>query len=226
MKHEVLYRPTYSILKVTLDAGESIRAEAGAMVSMSENIRVETSASGGLLKAFARKLLAGESFFMNTFTAEGGPGEALFSPPYQGDIIHVELRGEHWYVQGSSYLASSPQLDIGVTFMGAKGLLSREGLFFLDISGVGSLFISSFGAIHPIDIYPGRRYVVDTGHLVAISSGVNYRVKTIGGLKSLLLSGEGLVTELEGTGKALIQTRSVSAFALWLYPFLPKESGG
>jgi uncharacterized protein (TIGR00266 family) len=122
-----------------------------------------------------------------------------------------------------SYLASSPEVEVDTKWGGAKTFFSREGLFLLKISGVGKVFLSSYGALHEIDLATGQAYVVDTGHMVAFSEGVVYRVKSVGGLKSTLLGGEGLVCELTGPGKILIQSRSVDAFLAWLIPRLPSQ---
>jgi uncharacterized protein (TIGR00266 family) len=224
MKHEILYRPVYSLLKVELDAGESISAESGAMVTMTPNIEIQTSAKGGLLSSLKRSVLGGESFFQNTFTCREGKGVITFGPSYMGDAEYIPLSGE-WFVQSGSYLCSTPGLDIDTKFQGLKGVISGESLFFLRISGQGDLFISSFGAIHPIDLQPGEEIRVDTGNLVAFQQGITYNVERVGGLKSTVLSGEGLVLRLKGPGKLYVQTRSPASFAGWLYPLLPKPQG-
>lgn len=222
MKHEILYRPVYSLLKVELGAGESISAEAGAMVSMAPNVDIQTSARGGLLSSLKRSVLGGESFFQNTFTCREGTGIVTFGPAYMGDVEHVPLNGE-WLVQSGSYLCSTPDLGIDTQFQGLKGLVSGESLFFLRVYGQGDLFISSFGAIHPVDLKPGEELRVDTGNLVAFQMGISYGVERVGGLKSTVLSGEGLVLRLKGPGRAYLQTRSPGAFVGWLYPLLPRQ---
>lgn len=224
MEHEVLHKPSYSLLKIKLATGESVTAEAGAMVSMSAAIEMETKAKGGVLSSLKRSVLGGESFFMNTFKA-AGPGEVTFAPPMPGDIHDLELAGQTIYVQSGSYIAGSPELVVDTKWGGAKTFFSREGLFLLKISGNGNLFLSSFGAIHKIDLTQGQRYIVDTGHMVAFDEGVGYRVKTAGGLKSTLLSGEGLVVELTGPGRIYIQSRSIDAFISFLVPRFPKQRG-
>jgi len=221
MRYEILYRPVYSLLKVEMDAGESISSEAGAMVSMTPNIGIQTSAKGGLLSSLKRTVLGGESFFQNTFICQQGTGVITFGPAYTGDVEHIPVSGE-WLVQGGSYLCSTPGLSIDTKFQGAKGLFSGESLFFLRIFGQGDLFISSFGAVHPIDLRPGEEIKVDTGNLVAFQQGITYSVERIGGIKSTVLSGEGLVLRMRGPGKIYIQTRSPASFAGWLYPLLPK----
>ncbi|UCC97780.1 MAG: TIGR00266 family protein [Phycisphaerales bacterium] len=223
MEHEVLYRPSYSLLKVRLQQGEAVCAEAGAMVSMSGGIEIQTAAKGGLFGALKRSMLGGESFFVNTFKAANA-GEATFAPALPGDIRALELKGQTVYAQSGAYIASSPEIQVDTKWGGAKTFFSREGLFLLQISGTGAVFLSSYGAIHEVDLEAGQKYIVDTGHMVAFAEGVGYSVKRVGGLKSTLFSGEGLVCELTGPGKIMIQSRSADAFLSWLIPQIPKDN--
>ena len=220
MRHEIMYKPAYTLLEVKLEAGERIEAEAGAMVYMSPGIEIATKAKGGVFGALTRGLLGGESFFTNTFTATSG-GAVGFAPPYQGDISHHRLEGETLYIQSGSYIASSPELSLDTKWGGAKSFFSREGLFLLKMSGTGDAFISSFGAIHEIEL-KDESFTIDTGHMVAFTEGLDYSVKRVGGLKSTILSGEGLVAEFYGTGTLYLQTRSMRSFFDWLMPFLSK----
>ena len=222
MEYEVLYRPSYSLLKIRLRQGEDVSAEAGAMVSMSSSIEIKTAAKGGIFGALKRSVLGGESFFVNTFMAADS-GEVTFAPTLPGDIHALELKGQSFYAQSGSYIASSPDIQVDTKWGGAKTFFSREGLFLLKMTGTGSVFLSSYGAIHEIDLEAGQKYIVDTGHMVAFAEGVGYSVKRVGGLKSTLFSGEGLVCELTGPGKIFIQTRSADAFLAWLIPQIPKK---
>ena len=103
MQTEILYQPAYSLAKVTLAGGETMRAESGAMVSMSGGIRIETQATGGFMKSLSRSLLGGESFFQNTFHADQ-PGEVTLAPKLVGDIMVFEMQGGEVLVQSGSYL--------------------------------------------------------------------------------------------------------------------------
>jgi uncharacterized protein (TIGR00266 family) len=224
MQSEIKYAPSYSLGIVTLDAGESIQAEAGAMVSMSPTIEIETKAKGGLLGGLKRSVLGGESFFLNTFNAPSG-GQITIAPALPGDIQHMQLSGQPMFIQSGSYMASAMGVEIDTKWGGAKTFFSSEGLFMLKATGSGDLFVSSYGAIHEIDLAPGEHYMMDTGHMVAFTEGVTYEVKKVGGWKSTLLSGEGLVVDLTGPGKVYMQTRSPQGFLGWLIPQLPKSSG-
>jgi uncharacterized protein (TIGR00266 family) len=222
MEHEVLYRPSYSLLKIKMERGEAVSAEAGAMVSMSSGIEMKTAAKGGVFGALKRSMLGGESFFINTFSAVEA-GEVTFAPSLPGDISALELKGQTVYAQSGAYIASSPSVEVDTKWGGAKTFFSREGLFLLKMSGMGDVFLSSYGAIHEIDLEAGQKYTVDTGHMVSFDEGVGYSVKRVGGLKSTLFSGEGLVCELTGPGKIMIQSRSADAFLSWLIPKIPKK---
>lgn len=224
MDYEILYQPSYSLARITMKAGEAITAEAGAMVSMSQGITVATEAKGGLLSGIKRSFLGGESFFLNTFKATS-QGEITLAPPLPGDIVHFQLNGETIFVQSSSYMASSPDISVDTKWAGAKGFFAKEGLFLLKIQGIGDVFLSSYGAIHLIQLGQGESYTIDNGHMVAFDQSVTYKVKRVGGLKSTLFSGEGLVCSFTGPGRLFMQTRSEDAFLSWLIPHLPKERG-
>lgn len=224
MKTEILYRPSYALAVVKLDAQESIQAEGGAMVSMTSGVQIETKARGGILKSLARSALGGESFFVNTFTASSSADEITLAPALPGDVQMMELQNETLLVQSGSYVASSEGIEVDTKWGGAKTFFGGEGLIMLRVSGSGTLIVSSYGAIHPIELAAGQKYVVDTGHLVTFDADIDFKVRKVAGWKSTLFSGEGLVAELTGPGRLTMQTRSEDAFLSWLKPHLPKPS--
>jgi len=223
LQTEILYSPAYAAAKLTLGAGETVRAESGAMLAMSPGIAMETSTQGGVLKGLRRSILGGESFFMNTFTAQADGAELWLAPSLPGDMVSWPIDGT-LFVQSGSFVASSAGVDVDSNWGGAKTFFSREGLFILRVSGQGEVVLSSYGAIHAIDLQPGQTYTVDTGHMVAWTEGVNYAVRKVGNWKSTLFSGEGMVCDLTGPGRIYIQTRSQDAFLGWLIPKLPTSS--
>jgi uncharacterized protein (TIGR00266 family) len=225
MKIEILYRSSYSSAKITLSPQEGVVCEAGAMVAMSTDMQVETKMRGGILKSLARSVLGGESFFVNTFRAGGSGGELLLAPTLPGDVFTTDLGGEVYLVQSGSFLASAETIVTDTKWSGARTFFGGEGLIMLRCGGTGTLVLSSYGAIHEIDLTVGETFTVDTGHLVAFSEKMGFRVRAIGGLKSTVLGGEGLVVDMTGPGKVLLQTRSEGAFLNWLLPRLPKKSG-
>lgn len=226
MNVEILYRPAYSIARVTLAPNETIRAESGAMVAMSPGVQLETQAHGGLLKSLKRAVLGGESFFVNTYQAPSQGGEVWLAPPLPGDMSVLELEGETFLVQSGAYVASGEGIEIDTAWGGAKTFFASEGLIMLKAAGTGTLLLSSYGALHMLELADGEQYTVDTGHLVAFTSTMGFNVRRIGGLKSTLFSGEGLVVDLTGPGRAWLQTRSQDAFLSWLIPRLPGSDEG
>jgi uncharacterized protein (TIGR00266 family) len=224
MQTDVMYSPSYATAKLTMQAGETVRAESGAMLAMSSGITMETSTQGGVLKGLKRAVLGGESFFMNTYTAQDDGAELYVAPALPGDVVSWPLQGNALFVQSGSFLASSAGIEVDTQWGGGKTFFSSEGLFMLRVSGTGQLVLSSFGAIHAIDLQPGQSYTVDTGHMVAWTEGITYNVRKVGGWKSTLFSGEGLVCDLTGPGRIYLQTRSQDAFLGWLIPKLPTPS--
>ncbi|HEY59611.1 MAG TPA: TIGR00266 family protein [Anaerolineae bacterium] len=222
MKVEILYRPSYSVAKVALDAQEGIVVETGAMVAMSPGLEIETKMRGGFLKSLARSVLGGESFFINTFRSTSTGSEIMLAPTLPGDVFTIELSSETYLVQSGSFLASGEAVTTDTKWGGAKTFFGGEGLIMLRCAGTGTLVLSSYGAIHELELDDGEKFTVDTGHLVAFNDRVGFKIRAIGGLKTTFLGGEGLVVDLTGPGKVLMQTRSVGAFLEWLIPRIPK----
>ena len=218
MKVAIDYRPSYSLAIATLEPNGEIRVEAGSMVAMSEGITLETKAAGGLLASLKRSILGGESFFMNTYRAPSSGGEIMLAPPLPGDLAVLELQGESLLVQSGAYVASSQGINVDTKFGGARTFFASEGLFLLKCSGTGTLIVSSYGAIHERELTAGETFTVDTGHLVAFPENIGFSVRAVGGIKSTLFSGEGLVVDLAGAGRIWMQTRSSDAFLTWLMP--------
>ncbi|MFH1466902.1 MAG: TIGR00266 family protein [Pseudomonadota bacterium] len=220
---QYLYKGAFTMLKVRLPAGGSFKAESDAMVAMSPTIDVEGKLEGGVLGGLGR-MLSGEKFFFQTLRAARGPGEVLLAPAIPGDLHHLELDGSVDYVlQKDGFFAGSDTLTIGTKAQNlSQGLLSGEGFFVLRVSGQGTLFVSSYGAIHPIDLAEGEQLIVDNAHLVAWPGTMRYNVeKASKGWISSFTSGEGIVCRFTGPGRILIQSRNPGAFAAWIRGMLP-----
>lgn len=225
MQVDVQHRPVYAVARVRLEAGEQVKAEAGAMVAMSGDVAIQTGAAGGLGKALKRSLLGGESFWQNTFTAGPGGGSVDLAPPMPGDILPLQLQGHNLIVQDGSYLASATTVEVDTRWAGLKSWGLGEGFVLLHVGGHGMLLLNSYGAIDARTLAAGERLVVDTGHLVAYTEGIRFTVRRIGGLKSTLFSGEGVVGEFTGPGTVWTQSRSSQAFLTWLLPKMPGTGG-
>lgn len=211
-------RPDFGFLTVQVPAGETLKVEASAMAAMDTNLKMKTKLRGGF-----KRFLTGESLFINEYTAEGGAGEIAIAPGAPGDMDHVLLNNQTIFLQNSAYVASTMGVTLETKWQGMmRGFFSGESLFLIRCSGVGDLWFNTYGGIIEIDV--SGDYVVDTGYIVAFTEGLDYRVTSVGGYKSLFFSGEGLVCRFSGQGKVWVQTRRVPAFARWLSPFRPTKS--
>ena len=216
MRHEIHNRPTYASLHVFLDPGDEVITEAGAMMSMSGGVTISTAMAGGPWGAFQR-WLSGESLFLNTYRAKA-PGERVdIAPPQPGDMTHVKLEGQGVVCQQGSYCASTPGVRVNAKWSGLQGLFSGEGIVMIQCRGVGDLWLSSYGAIQEVEV--NGTCIVDTGHIVAFEESLSWFPKPVGGVKSTLLSGEGLVMQFSGQGRLWLQTRCAEHFADFLHPF-------
>ena len=127
MDIEIIHRPSYSLAIAKLIPNERIRAEAGAMVSMSGDVQIETKAEGGFLKSLGRAMLGGESFFQNFWKAGAQGGEVTLAPELPGDVIEVVLSGLPLMIQSGSYLASESGVELSTKFS-SKAFKAGEGV--------------------------------------------------------------------------------------------------
>lgn len=223
MKATIDNRPMFTTLTLSLDAEETIRAEGGAMVSMSSNVELKSKKQGKGLGGMFKAAVSGEGLFASEFTAVGGPGEVVLAPPVPGDVIEFMMEGRTLYAQNGAYLAGATGLELG-TKGSLKSMISGEGLFLQTISGSGPVYLSCYGAVISRTLAAGETYVVDTGHMLAFEDGVTYTVKKVSkGLFSTIASGEGLVAEFSGPGTVWIQSRNLSGFAALLSKLLPDK---
>jgi uncharacterized protein (TIGR00266 family) len=230
MQYSIEHGPAFAWLRVQLAPGESFQAEAGAMVTRSTSVAMKTKLNAGrgagpfrvlwaFIVALLRKFLAGETMFINEFVAPQG-GEVIVAPSLAGQVMQQRLTGnERLFVQAGSYLASTGNVDTKVRFGGLRTLLGGEGLVLLECAGQGDVFANSYGGITAVPV--NGKLVVDTGHIVAFDGTLDFRVRGIGGMKSFLFSGEGLVAEFSGRGTVYVQSRNLGALVGWVGPMLP-----
>ncbi|MCA9544476.1 MAG: TIGR00266 family protein [Myxococcales bacterium] len=224
---DIQYRPAHTLAIVQLAHGETVTAESGAMVSMDRHIQVRTDGPmskkrGGFLKGLGRAVLGGETFFTNDFTAQGAPGQVTFAPTLTGDMVVHELDGhEDLFIQGSSFVASATSVQLDTKWQGfVKGFLSGESMFFLRAHGTGPVIMNAFGAVDTVDL--DGELIVDTGHLVAFTSGIQYEIsRAAPGLIASFLSGEGFVLKVRGRGRLYLQTRNPTEYGKTVGPKLP-----
>jgi len=223
MQFTILHGPVFSVLQLKLKAGETIRAEAGAMICMSPTIELKAKPSGKGLFGALGAAMGGEKLFTSEYTAQEDGAEIVLAPAGPGDIVHLPLQGETILAQSGSYLAGDASLELSAQGS-IKAMIAGEGLFLQRISGNGDLWLSSYGAMMQKELGPGEEYIVDTGNLVAFDGTMRYFLtKAAKGIFSTIASGEGFVCRFQGPGRIWIQTRNISAFAQLLFPFFPKE---
>jgi len=222
MKCEIKYKPSYSMLVVSLEKGETITGEAGAMTYMDTTIEPHTrKREKSLLGSLGMSIIGRQSFWVNDYVAVAGPGEVgLVSAPV-GDIETLEVKPNQGYIiQKSAYIASTQNVDLDIKWEGFTKGLFGQGLFMIKVTGNGMLFINTFGAVDKHTLRSGQTMIVDNFHLVAFSDTCNYKVTKFGGLKETLLGGEGLVTQITGPGDVYIQTKNLKEFVDWLWTLI------
>lgn len=221
MQIDIGYRPAHSLARVVLQHGEAVVAESGAMVGMSTNVQMQTSSTGGIMGGLKR-MFGGESFFRNTFTAQGGPGEVLLAHALCGDMVTLDMTQAGYYVQSSSFIASTPNVNIETKVGGFKSFFAGEGVFVLKATsqGPGQMIVGAFGGIQEIPCQ--GNLVIDTGHLVAWDATLEYSVgKSGSGWIASFLSGEGLVCHFRGNGRIWIQSRNPAEYGRTVGAMLP-----
>ena len=222
MDIKIHYRPGSSAALVSMQPGEVLTAEGGAMITMSGDMDISTTThkkgGGGIAKALKR-MLSGENFFLNHFTAGEKGGKVFLGTALPGDMMDYALDNERLIVQGGSYVASSEEVEVDLGWQGFKSLLSGEGMFWLNISGKGKVLINSFGAIYPVEVK--GEYIVDTGHIVAFNETLDFTLTKAGkSWVSSFLGGEGLVCKFKGHGTVWCQSHNPGSFGHALGPSL------
>ncbi|MEA5520130.1 TIGR00266 family protein [Limnoraphis robusta] len=218
MEYQIRYKPAFATIFMTLQPGDSLTAEAGAMVGMDGQISMKTSFSGGFFSGLIKKFLGGESLFVNTFTNKTNqPLQVVLSQSAIGDIVAVELHsGQQLCFQPGAYIASSKKVKLGVGWAGFASWFAREGLFKLKVTGPGLVFFGAYGGISQKQIT--QEFIVDNSHLVAYEPGIKMSVGLAGGLFGSLTSGEGFINKLRGNGVVYLQSRSINGLVRFLSP--------
>jgi uncharacterized protein (TIGR00266 family) len=225
MKYTVTKEPM-AMLEIELARDEQITAEAGSMVYMKGDIEIKTrTQKGGFFKKLSISALGQETFFVNDYIAHGDTCILGLTGPQLGDIWRMVANpGTGFMIQSGSYICSTPDIQLDTEWQGFKKGLFGTGLFMIKVSGVGDVFLNAYGGIIQKELLAGEKIIIDNYHLVAFSENMSYRVTKFGGLKTTILGGEGLVTEITGPGTAYFQTKNLRQLALALSRYLPKSS--
>lgn len=212
----------------TLQPGETMVTESGAMSWMSPNMKMETGAKGGLGGAFGR-MFSGESIFQNRYTAQKDEGLIAFASSFPGEIRAVDIApGRSIVVQKRGFLACTEGVELSVFFQKkfGTGFFGGEGFIMQRLSGEGMAFVEIDGELIEYELRAGEQMVVDTGNVAGFASTVSIDIQQVPGLKNKFLGGEGLFnTTLTGPGKIWLQTMPISGVAMAIRPYIPSGNG-
>ena len=228
MQIDLLKRPGNSAARVVLTPGEHLTAESGSMIAMSDTLELTTTThkrDSGSILAGLKRMLAGESFFVNHYSAGAQAGEVFLAATLPGDMLRYDLRAENLIVQAGSFVACESSVNVNFGWQGFKSFLSGENMIWLQLSGTGPVVLSSFGAIYPLEV--DGEYIVDTGHIVAFQETLNFSIAKAGGSwATAIFGGEGLVCRFSGRGTVWCQSHNANGFGWELGPELKSRSGG
>lgn len=236
--HEIdykIYGEELQFVEVELDPGETAVAESGAMMMMDDGIQMETmfgdgsqqQSSGllGKLMSAGKRVLVGESLFMTAFTNAGqGKKKVSFAAPYVGKIIALDLMqlGGKVIAQKDAFLCAAKGISIGIEFQRklGTGIFGGEGFIMEKIEGDGLAFVHAGGYVIEKELNAGELLKIDTGCVVAYTSGVDFDIEFVRGIKNWMFGGEGLFFAiLRGPGKVWIQSLPISRLAARLVEY-------
>jgi len=236
--HEIdytIYGEELQFVEVELDPNETAIAESGAMMMMDDGIQMQTifgdgsqQQQGGLLgKLFSagKRILVGESLFMTAFTNVGqGKKRISFAAPYTGKIVPLDLQqlGGTIIAQKDAFLCAAKGVSIGIEFQKrlGTGIFGGEGFIMERIEGDGMAFVHAGGYVLEKELKPGEILKVDTGCVVAYTSGIDFDIEFVRGIRNWMFGGEGLFFAiLRGPGKVWIQSLPISRLAARLVQY-------
>jgi uncharacterized protein (TIGR00266 family) len=226
-------------VEIGLDPGETVVAEAGAMMFMEDGVEMATrmgdgSAPGaGMLDALfsvGKRMLTGESLFMTHFTAGGRRAKVAFGAPCPGKIVAVDLAaiGGTFLCQKQSFLCAAlgTSMSIAFTRRFGAGLFGGEGFILQKLEGDGLACVHAGGTVIRRDLKTGERLLVDTGCIVGFEDRVDYDIQMVKGVGSMLFGGEGLfLATLQGPGSVWLQSLPFSRLADRVLASAPRHGG-
>jgi len=214
------------VIRIRLQPGQELYAEAGKMVYKQPQVAWETRMSGKtlgdkLLGALKRKLM-GESLFLTYFRASI-PGEVGFAGSYPGRVQAFELKaGQNIFVQRDAFVVaqSSVQLNIALVKRLGAGFFGGEGFILEQLTGPGTVFIHAGGDFVEFTLAAGESLQIDTGCIVAFDETVDYDIQLAGGIRTALFGGEGLfLATLTGPGRVIVQSLTLQKMRRELAPY-------
>lgn len=222
MKYEIT-GSSLPVVVVTLEKGETIHSERGAMSWMSEGLEMKTNAGGGIGKAFSR-MFSGESIFQNTYTATKDGDFIAFASSFPGEILAFDVSEGTIIAQKTAFLAREESVNMSIHFQKkfGSGFFGGEGFIMQKFEGKGMIFLEIDGSIKEYDLAAGESMILDTGYLAAMTETVKMDVVTVKGVSNVLFGGEGLFnTKVTGPGHIWVQTMPKYK----LLSLIPRDNG-
>ena len=209
-----------------MEKGEEVYTETGGMAWMSDGMKMTTNTNGGIMKGIGRAF-AGESIFMNTYTAETDNTEIAFASSFPGEILEFDLKeGEEIIAQKKAFLCAEKTVNMAMHFrkkLGA-GFFGGEGFIMQKITGHGKVFIEIDGTVVKKELAEGEVLKVDNGYVAAMTNNVALDITTVKGLKNIVFGGEGLfLTTVKGPGTVWLQSMPISKLAGTIYSTMPSS---
>lgn len=227
MKYEIIGEPL-AVAVCTVERGETLISESGAMSWMSDNMKMETTTGGGGLGKMLGKMASGENLFQNKYTAEGKEGLIAFGIKMPGSIRSYEISpGRGIVTQKGGFLAGTQGIEIGMHTKKkfSAGLVGGEGFIMQKVTGNGTVLIEIDGYAVDYDLAPGQKMIVDTGYVAVMEESVTMEVTKVSGLKNMAFGGEGLFnTVLTGPGRITLQSMPIASLASSIIPFIPTKN--
>jgi uncharacterized protein (TIGR00266 family) len=228
MQVELRHQPSFAVARVHLAPGEAVRAESGAMVMHAFGVSVEAQMRGGLMGAFKRGVLGGESLFVTTYTGHAtAPTWVDVAANLPGDVWVTDVTpGRELVITRGSWLANAAGVELDTKFGGLTMFGGGEGAFVLHASGQGAVVLAAYGALDVHELQQGQGFTVDSGHLVCYDATIQVQVrKATSGVMQTLKSGEGLVLDFQGPGRVVTQSRSPNSLITWIQSVIPGSRG-
>ncbi|MEA3308526.1 MAG: TIGR00266 family protein [Chloroflexota bacterium] len=223
MEYEV-HGSTMQTLDITMTQGEAVYTESGGMAWMGGDIAMSTNTKGGFMAGLGRKL-AGESFFMTTYTCRSSRGFVTFTPEAPGGVLPMELQaGQQLICQKDAFMCAESTVKLEMHFRKklGTGIFGGEGFILQKVTGPGKVFFEIPGEIRAYTLQAGQALKVDPGHIAAFDASINYDISRVKGVSNILFSGEGLfLATVRGPGRVWLQSLPLSNLAHKLARYLP-----
>lgn len=218
------------VVRIKLQPGQELFAEAGKMLYKTPSIQWETKMSGGSigekLWGALKRTVMGESLFLTYFKAVQ-PGEVGFAGSYPGRLQPFTLAaGQSVLVQRDSFVCAQNTVQLNIAFVKKLGVgfFGGEGFVLERLTGPGTVFIHGGGDFIDFKLAPGEMLQVDTGCVVGFDESVTYDIQFVGGIKTAIFGGEGLfLATLTGPGRVIVQSMTLDKLRREL---APGRSGG